>query len=89
MRTLFIIAAIGLALASSVAHAGAWPEIDDLFRLKNGTLLVVTKVKMHDDVDNSLVCLRQKGNPSQSCTWNKIGNLKGDWIIYEGVPQGH
>ena len=45
MRTLFIIAAIGLALGSSVAHAGAWPEIDDLFRLENGALLVVTKVR--------------------------------------------
>ena len=87
MRSLIIIAAAVLAFASSAVHAGAWPEIDDLFRLDNGTLLIVTKVKVHGDVDNSSVCLRQKGNPSQSCVWNKIGDLKGNWIIYEGVPQ--
>jgi hypothetical protein len=82
------IAAVLIA-SVSMARAGAWPEVDDVFLLKNYTVLYVAKVKVQGDVDNSLVCLRRTGGSPQSCIWRKVGDLReGNWLIYEGTLQG-
>jgi hypothetical protein len=55
--------------------------------LDNGTILVVAKIKVRPDVGDSLVCLRKKDSPTQSCTWSKNSDLQGDWITYAGTSQ--
>lgn len=83
------IAAVAMSVLATAAFAGLWPEIGDQFRLKDGTLLVVVKIKKRPDVDESLVCLHRSGGRAQdrSCDWAKVGNLHGNWTIYGGVPQ--
>lgn len=88
MKHAFILA-LSLMLCSSVAYAGAWPQIGDQFRTNDDSLLVVADIKKRPDVNESLVCMHRSGTRAQdtSCTWHKVGDLHGDWITYGGVPQ--
>jgi hypothetical protein len=83
---------IGFAITVLVtsAYAGVWPKVGDQFRSKDDSLLIVTKIKKRPDVNESLVCMHRSGTRAQdtSCTWVKVGDLQGDWMIYDGVPQG-
>ena len=82
------LAALATSVLASAAHAGAWPEVGDQFRLDDGTLLVVARIKMRPGVNESLVCLHKSGGAQdRSCTWAKVGDLHGDWITYGGIPQ--
>lgn len=83
-----LVAALMLCLAT-LAHAGLWPQVGDQFMTDDDALLVVAKIKKRPDVGDSLVCMHRSGTraPDRSCTWTKIGELHGAWIIYGGVDQ--
>ena len=80
------LAALATLMVAAAAH-GEPPEVGDQFRLNNGTLLVVAKIRMRPDVSESLVCLHKSGGRPPPCAWTKVGDLHGDWITYGGVPQ--
>ena len=84
MRTMMTAAA--LALLMTAAHAGDYLEIGDQFRLTDGTVLTIAKMKFHGDVDKIRVCM--KGGKSQ-CVWQLMPtqNSDGQWITYGGNPQ--
>ena len=88
MKKLLLATAMAIAV-TGVALAGAWPDVGDQFRTAEGTLLVVAKIIVRPDVDESLVCMHASGTRAEdtSCDWAKVGDLHGDWITYEGVPQ--
>lgn len=87
MRQLKIaLAALATSIVATSAHSAA-PEVGDQFRLNNGTVLVVAKIKLRPDVSQSLVCLHRSGGRPPSCAWSRVGDLHGDWVTYGGVPQ--
>jgi hypothetical protein len=83
------LAALATSVLATAAHAGAWPEVGDQFRLDDGTPLVVLKFKMRPDVGKSLVCMHKMGGRPQdtSCVWSKVDDLHGGWVTYGGVSQ--
>jgi hypothetical protein len=75
--------AAGLAFAAiTPASAGYYPMVGDQFKSDSGQLLTVVKRKLRPDVDDTLVCMREAA--TQSCVWRKVGDLRGDWITYQG-----
>jgi hypothetical protein len=84
-----ILIASALMLSTTLAFAGAWPEAGDQFMTSDGSVLVVLKVKVRTDVDESFVCMHRSGTRAQdkSCVRMRVGSLIGNWITYEGISQ--
>jgi hypothetical protein len=81
----FLIAST-LILSTTLALAGVWPAVGDQFMTGDGSILVVSKVKVRTDVSESFVCMHRSGTRAvdNSCVWMKVGSLVGNWIIYDG-----